>query len=215
MTFLYLCIFSLPALFYAFRLPEVNYKARSRRVINLRWPSLFNSLTFLISFIIEGMLIIVLGSVLAKNNEQLTNLLITSLVAGYLVYRRLCFILFSPISGAIADKIGFTKVFNVSVLMIIAGLILLLTGWETIGLVIIFTFNSVNSTMAPGGASDKEEDKIRAVATNASWRDIGAATGTLAGGLLLPDSLLPIVFIIITFMVVAILVLNYIKLKKK
>ncbi len=215
MTFLYLCIFSLPALFYAFRLPELSYKSTTRRIVNLRLPSLFNSLTFLVSFIIEGMLIIVLGPLLAKDNEHLSNLMVTSLVAGYLVYRRLCFILFSPISGAIADKIGFAKVFNGSVLMIIAGLVLLLTGWEMVGLVIIFTFNSVNSTLAPGGASDNEEDKIRAVATNASWRDIGTATGTLTGGLLLSDSLLPMVLIIITFIIVAVLVLNYIKLKKK
>jgi predicted MFS family arabinose efflux permease len=161
------------------------------------------------------MLIILLGSFLVKNNEQLTSLMITSLAAGYLVYRRLCFILFSPVSGAIADRIGFVKVFNGSVLMIITGLILLLTGWEMIGLVIIFTFNSVNSTMAPGGATDKQGDKIRAVAINASWRDIGAATGSLTGGLLLSGSLLPEVFIIATFILGAVLVLNYTTLKKK
>jgi len=215
MTFLYLSVLSLPALLCALQLPELNYKATTRRILNFSLPSLFNSLTFQVSFIIEGMLIIVLGSFLAKNNVQLTSLMITSLVAGYLVYRRLCFILFSPISGAIADRIGFAKVFNGSVLLITAGLTLLLMGWEMAGLIIIFTFNSVNSTMAPGGASDKQGDKIRAVATNASWRDIGAATGTLAGGLLLSGSLLPEFFIIATFILGAVLVLNYIKLKKK
>jgi MFS family permease len=214
-TFLYLCIFSLPALFYALRLPELNYESTTRRIINLSLPSLFNLLTFLLSFIIEGMLIIVLGSLLERNNEQLTNLMITSLVAGYLIYRRLCFILFSPISGAIADKTGFAKVFNGSVLLIIAGLILLLMGWEMPGLLIIFAFNSVNNTMAPGGASDKQTDKIRAVATNANWRDIGSATGTLTGGLFLSGGLLPQLFIITIFMLGAVLVLNYIKLKKK
>ena len=215
MTFFNLCIFSLPALFYAYRLPELSYKSTTKRIINISLPTLFNSLTFLVSFIIEGMLIIVLGSFLTKDNEHLGNLMVTSLVAGYLVYRRLCFILFSPISGVIADKIGFAKVFYGSVFMIIAGLVLLLTGWEMIGLVIVFTFNSVNSTTAAGGASDNEEDKIRAAATNANWRDIGAATGTLTGGLLLSDSLLTMVFIIIIFMIVAVMVLNYIKLKKK
>lgn len=215
MTFLYLSALSLPALLCAVQLPELNYKTTTRRIINFGLPSLFNSLTFLASFIIEGMLIIVLGLFLAKNNEQLTSLMITSLAAGYLVYRRLCFILFSPISGAIADRIGFAKVFNGSVLLIIAGLILLLMGFEMPGLIIIFTFNSVNSTMAPGGASDKQGDKIRAVATNASWRDLGAATGTLTGGLLLSGSLLPEFFIIATFMLGAVLALNYTKLKKK
>ena len=215
MTFLYLSILSLPALLCALQLPELNYKATAQRMINFSLPSLFNSLTFLVSFIVEGILIIVLGFFIAKNNGQLTSLMITSLAAGYLVYRRLCFILFSPVSGAIADRIGFAKVFNGSVLMIITGLILLLMGWEMPGLIIIFTFNSVNSTMAPGGATDKQGDKIRAVATNASWRDIGAATGTLTGGLLLSGSLLPEVFIIATFILGAVLVLNYTTLKKK
>ena len=215
MTFLYLSILSLPALLCALHLPELNYKATAQRIINFCLPSLFNSLTFLVSFIVEGILIIVLGFFIAKNNGQLTSLMITSLAAGYLVYRRLCFILFSPVSGAIADRIGFLKVFNGSVLLIIAGLILLLMGCEMIGFVIIFTFNSVNSTMAPGGATDKQGDKIRAVATNASWRDIGAATGTLTGGLLLSGSLLPEVFIIATFTLGAVLVLNYTTLKKK
>jgi MFS family permease len=73
------------------------------------------------------------------------------------------------LGGAIADRIGFAKVFNGSVLLIIAGLILLLMGWEMAGLIIIFIFNSVNSTIAPGGASDKQGDKIKAVAANASW----------------------------------------------
>jgi len=214
-TFLSLSVLSLPALLYAFRLPELNYIARSQRLINFSMPSLFNSLTFLVSFIVEGVLIIVLGLFIAKNNEQLTSLMITSLAAGYLVYRRICFILFSPISGAIADRIGFAKIFNGSVLLIIAGLILLLMGWEMIGLIIIFTFNSVNSTMAPGRVSEKQADKIKAVATNATWRDIGAATGTLTGGLLLPGSLLREVFIIATFILGAVLVLNYNKLKKK
>ena len=215
MTFLYLAVLSLPALLCALQLPELNYKATAQRIINFSLPSLFNSLTFLVSFIVEGILIIVLGFFIAKTNGQLTSLMITSLAAGYLVYRRLCFILFSPFSGAIADRIGFAKVFNGSVLLIITGLILLLMGWEMPGLIIIFTFNSVNSTVAPGGASDKHGDKIKAVAANASWRDIGAATGTLTGGLLLSGSLLPEFFTIATFMLGAVLVLNYTKLKMK
>ena len=81
-----------------------------------------------------------------------------------------------------------------------------------IGLVIIFIFNSVNSTMAPAGASKNETDKIAAVTTNATWRDIGAAAGTLTGGLLLSDTWLFPLFIIITFIMFGLLLLNYRKL---
>ena len=49
----------------------------------------------------------------------------------------------------------------------------------------IFTFNSVNNSIGPAAASYNRKDKLNAISTNATWRDIGAATGTLAGGLLL------------------------------
>ena len=214
-SFLYLSILSLPCLFYAFGLPEIAYKQITRQFIKFRKPSIFNSITLMISFIVEGVLIVVLGLFITNNYKALSVAEITFLAAAFLAYRRICFILFSPVSGMLADKIGFIRVFNVSVLLIITGLILLLFGWITPGLVIIFTFNSVNSTMAPGGASVGDQDRIRAVATNATWRDIGAAAGTLTGGSLLSGSMLFEIFIIATFGLVAIMGLNYIKSNKK
>ena len=92
-------------------------------------------------------------------------------MAGYLVYRRICFMVFSPVAGAIADRIGFTTLFNFSLWMIIAGLVLLLLGYVSAGIIIIFTFNSVNSVMAPGSASTNEADKVKAATANATWRD--------------------------------------------
>lgn len=213
-TFICLAFFSLPALLYALRLPELDYRPATKRSINFRLPSLSNSITFLINFIVEGILIVVLGSLLANNNVQLTNLMITSLAAGYLVYRRICFIVFSPVSGVIGGRISFAKVFNISLLLIIIGFVFLLIGWEMMGLVIIFTFNSVNSTMAPGSASNNHEDKIRAVAVNATWRDIGAAIGALAGGMLLSASFLSEAFIIVTFILSVLLYINYRQVKQ-
>ena len=166
-------------------------------------------MTFAASFIVEGVLIIVAGIFLAKNDPSLSNWAITSLVAGYLVYRRISFILFSPIAGAIADRIGFTRLFNFSLLMIIAGLVLLLLGWVSVGMIIIFTFNSVNSAMAPGGASNNEADKIKAVTTNATWRDIGAAAGTLTGGFLLSGGLLFETFAMATFILGLLLIIHF------
>ena len=208
-TFLLLGLISIPSLLYAISLSDLKYIPMPGKRAVFSLPSLFNSMTFAASFIVEGVLIIVTGVFLAKNNVSLTNLAITSLVAGYLAYRRICFILFSPISGALADRIGFAKLFNFSLLMIIAGLILLLLGWVAVGLIVIFTFNSVNSTMAPGGVSNREEDKIKAVAVNATWRDIGAATGTLTGGLLLSGSFLFEMFAIATFILAGLLFIHF------
>lgn len=208
-SFLLLAMFSVPSLLYAIALPGLKYIPLhgKRSVFNI--PSLFNLMTFFSSFIVEGVLIIVAGVFLVKNDPSLSNWTITSLVAGYLVYRRICFILLSPVSGVIADRIGFTKMFNFSLWMIIAGLVLLLLGWVSVGMIIIFTFNSVNSVMAPGGASNNEADKIKAVTTNATWRDIGAAAGTLTGGLLLSGSLLFETFAMATFILGLLLIIHF------
>ncbi|HET9430011.1 MAG TPA: MFS transporter [Chitinophagaceae bacterium] len=207
-TFLILGMVSVPSLLYAISLPDLKYLPPGRIRISFGWPSLFNSMVFAVSFIIQGVLIIVIGLLLTKNNVYLGNWEVMAVAAGYLAYRRISFMLFSPISGAVADWVGIEKVFNFSLLMIVAGLILLLMGWETTGLVMVFTFNSVNSTMAPGGASGNRPDKIKAAAVNAGWRDIGVATGTLTGGLLLSGVFLVETFTIAIFIISALLIIH-------
>lgn len=209
-TFLFLALISIPSLLYAIALPDLRYMPAIGKRILFGMPSIFNSITFAATFIIEGVLIIVIGLFLAEKNVLLSGFEIMALAGGYLAYRRICAILLSPVSGAIADRIGFARVFNFSLSMIIAGLLFLLIGWVTAGLIIIFTFNSVNNTMTPGNASDKETDKIKAVSVNATWRDIGAATGTLTGGMLLSGSFLFETFIIATF-ILAILLLIHVR----
>ena len=208
-TFFVLALISVPSMLYAISLPDLRYLPTAGNKIRITLPSLFNSMTFASSFIVEGVLIIVIGLFLEKNNVSLSSGAITALAAGYLAYRRVCSILFAPASGTIADRIGFLKVFNISLLMIIAGLIFLIMGWVTSGLIMIFTFNSVNSSMAPGGASNMETDKIKAVALNATWRDIGAATGTLIGGMLLWGSFFFETFIISIFILALLLFIHF------
>lgn len=205
-VFMLFALLSIPSLLYAMLLPELQYTPAITKA-TFRLPSIFNMITFILSFIVEGLLIIVIGLFLTKNNTSLTNWEIASLAAGYLAFRRICFILFAPISGAIADKIGFTSVFRTSVILIISGFILLLVGCETVGLLTIFTFNSVNSTVAPGEASGRG-DQVKAVTVNATWRDFGAAIGTITGGFLLPGHFVSETFTIATF-ILAVLTIFY------
>ena len=72
----------------------------------------------------------------------------------------------------------------------------------------IFTFNSVNNSIGPAAASYNRKDKLNAISTNATWRDIGAATGTLAGGLLLGSDVLLKAFLVATFILVVFLIIN-------
>lgn len=208
MTFFSLALLSLPGFFYAIRLPELNYKLSGSSTGLFRLPSVSDVITFIATFTVEGLLIVVIGMFLARNDVHLTNWMITNLAAGYLAYRRICFIFFSPVGGVIADKVGVDRVFNASLLLICIGFVFLLIGWSGIGLVMIFTFNSVNSSIGPAAASHNRKDKLNAVSTNATWRDIGAATGTLAGGLLLGSSIFLEAFLIVTFILVVFLIIN-------
>lgn len=188
--FFVLALVSIPSLLHAISLPHLKYIPLSAQRTLFNFPTLLNLMTFGISFVADGALIVVTGLFLAQHNSSLTMLTITSIAAGYLAYRRVSFILFSPLAGQLAERVGFMKLFNFSFLMIIAGLLFLLMGWVPAALIIIFTFNSIYITISPGAAAILKPDKIRAVASNASWWDIGAAAGALTGGVLLSGNIL-------------------------
>ena len=101
--------------------------------------------------------------------------------------------------------------FHASVLFICVGLLLLVIARTEIALAIIFTFSTVVSSIGPASSVGVRRDKLNALATNATWRDIGAATGTLVGGLLLDKGPLTEVVIMITFVLGLSLIINLTK----
>jgi MFS transporter, DHA1 family, multidrug resistance protein len=184
--FYVLAILSLPALYFTINLPAGNDKTPSLQHQRfLKWPSSLNSITLISAIVIDGIVVVVLGVLFLNFREHITLATATALAAFYLGYRRVCSVALSPAGGWIADKIGLDLVFNISVVCIILGLIVLTFGWIGTGAVIVFTFYSINSAITPGSASKTSSHSLAAVAENATWRDIGAAVGTLAGGLLI------------------------------
>ncbi len=208
-TFLVLAMFSAPCLLYALALPDLRYERSGKYGMRISLPSQFNSITFVSSFIVEGVLIIVAGFLLAQENPSLSLLTVTSVAAGYLAYRRVCSILFAPVSGVMADRLGFARVFNYSLLLVTVGLIAIVAGYTVAGLIIVFTFNSINIAIAPGAVSVNEKDKIGSVALNAGWRDFGAAFGALTGGLLVTGQFIFEVLLIATFVLTVLLVIRF------
>ncbi|HET9278429.1 MAG TPA: MFS transporter [Flavitalea sp.] len=211
LIFYLLALLSLPGLFYALKLPELKFtlSGANRRPYH---PCTNDLITFLVTFTVEGILVVTIGLFLARSFPLLPNLSLVTLAGGYLAYRRIALIIFSPAAGILADRIGNDRTLHASVIFTCAGLFLLVIGQTEIALAIIFTFNSVVSSIGPASSASNRKDKLNALATNATWRDIGAATGTLTGGLLLENGFLTEVLIIITFVLVIFLI---IKLKKK
>jgi DHA1 family multidrug resistance protein-like MFS transporter len=185
-VFFTLAVASIPALYFASMLPpkfSVTTPFSLKRF--LKFPSAFNLLTFFSAILIEGILVVTIGVLLLSYSDNISILEASILAAFYLGYRRVCLIIFSPFGGWIADRYGLERVFVVSFALFLSGLFLLTSGWIEAGAIIIFAFYSVLSALTPGAVSSTRELPVEAVSENATWRDVGAALGTLAGGLLL------------------------------
>jgi MFS transporter, DHA1 family, multidrug resistance protein len=190
--FFILAIASLPAFYFALKLPkkfgEVTPFSFKRFA---KIPSTFNLLTFCSSVLVEGVVVVTLGVLFLKHRENITVLTASILAASYLGYRRFCLISFSPFGGWIADRYGLEKVFSISLIMVLTGLTFLTVGYIEVGAIVLFAFYSILSALTPGAASTKGSHALDAVSENATWRDIGAALGTLAGGFLLESEFIP------------------------
>jgi MFS transporter, DHA1 family, multidrug resistance protein len=184
--FYVLALISLPALFFATKLPSTPDKPMrppEKRVVN--FPSLLNTITFSSAFLIDGVLVVVLGVLLQRYGSDLSIAAATTLAALYLGYRRICLVVLSPIGGWVADRVGISRIYTWSITAVLLGLLSILFGYIAPGALIVFGFYSVNAAVAPGAVSDKGCHPLAAIAENATWRDLGAATGTLTGGFLI------------------------------
>lgn len=207
--FLLLASLSLPALYFSWKLPGTDDKTPPvRGKMFLQFPSVLNSITLITAFVVDGIIVVVLGILFLQHEENITLLMATTLAALFLGYRRICLVIFSPTGGWMADKIGIGNVFSISLGAAIFGLIILTLGWTGIGSIILFTFYSIHAAITPGTVSNQGSHSPSAVAENATWRDIGAAVGTLAGGMLLTSDYLTTILIVAIFGLVLLLLIH-------
>lgn len=207
--FLLLATISLPSIYFAYALPNIEDKtpAVSAKTF-LQFPSVLNTITFATAFLIDGIIIVVLGILFLHHKENITAVNATTLAAFYLGYRRICLVLFSPAGGWLADKVGLSNMFKGSLTAVILGLVVLAFGWIEAGAIIIFTFYSVHSAITPGKVSYLHVHPLSAVAENATWRDVGAAIGTLVGGILLTSDYLTTILIFAIFSLTLLLLIH-------
>lgn len=213
--FYFLGCLSLPALYFVFKLPHQNDRTQAvTKQVFLKWPSTLNSITLISAIIIDGIVVVVLGVLFLRYRGQIDLVTATTLAAFYLGYRRVCLVVLSPAGGWIADRIGLERIYNLTMAMVIAGLITILSGWIGTGVVIVFTFYSINAAMTPASVSKNAGDSLVAVAENATWRDIGAAVGTLAGGFLIASEHLSNILLFATIVMAALVLLHILPKRK-
>jgi MFS family permease len=213
MTFLLISIVSAVGIIIAIFLPEIQTTALKKRDLLLSFPSSLNVLVLLNTFAIEGMMVVCVGQLLLKEGN-IDPAMVIIIAGSYLAYRRACLIIFSPISGWLADRWGFQNLFNLTSASMLLGIILVAFGFTTTGLLISFTFAAMNAAIAPGSSLTSKSPPIKDISDNATWRDLGAACGTLGGSLLLNSSYLHSTFLIILVPITAALVIHLSHSKK-
>lgn len=198
--FFLLAVLSIPALYFAWKLPNIPDRTTAlKSMAFMRWPSSLNFLTLISAILIDGILIVTLGMLFLKFSEAITPFAATTLAALFLAYRRICLVILSTAGGWIADQFGLNKIFTISTSLVVMGLILIVLGWVGTGALVVFAFYSVSSAITPGSFSKAKEHTLAAVAENATWRDLGAALGTLLGGFLISSEYLIDVLTVVIF----------------
>ncbi|MES2680636.1 MAG: MFS transporter [Bacteroidota bacterium] len=189
-TFIIFSGLSVSAIILAFYLPELPKSQQSYTFSINAIPGSFNALVFISALVVEGMLVVLIGKLFA--GDQISALELTGITAFYIGYRRFSNVFVSPFAGKIADKSGIEKIFLIAVFFTILSLLLIVAGYIRVGLLFTFTFQSISSALAPGGAAANQENRLKAIAANVTWRDLGSASGALLGGsLLLADTVKP------------------------
>src|SRR5690606_21112286 len=148
--------------------------------------SVVNTITFLSSLLIDGVLIVILGVFFLRFGTNITTEIATALAAFYLGYRRLCLVLLSLAGGWISGKVGIETVFCISLFMVTLGLLVFMLGYIAAGAMVVFTFYSINTAITPGVAvQGSENEALNEVSRNVTYKDVGAAFGTLVGAWLI------------------------------
>jgi MFS transporter, DHA1 family, multidrug resistance protein len=196
-TFYILSATSIAAIVIAFYLPPIKQAGHNYSFSLDIIPSTFNLLTFLLSFFVQGILIVSLSKLIAE--PGITVIHLAALAGFYLAYKRICSITISPFAGMLADKWGIDKVYLIALFFTITGLLLIATGLIQTGIITTFTFYGILNALSPGNAVAGATNHLKAVASNNTWSDLGAATGVLVAGSFLEFTSFSGTFFLATF----------------
>ena len=100
-----------------------------------------------------------------------------------LAARRLSEMLVAPFAGVIADRFGTRLPLTIAVVASILGFAMIGMNWLIVGsCLLVLARGALGTLFAAAVAKIYQDSKIKALARNQTWRDIGAAAGPLAAG---------------------------------
>ena len=183
-VFLYLSLATAVSICIAFGLNDFGQQRRVKRPMVrdkiFPRPDSLDLLIFWMGAGIDGVFTVSISLMWAQYLSTETAILIGgSILAG----RRLSEMLIAPCAGMISDRFGIRSPLFLSITLTIAGFGLIGVGLLTLGSIVLIISRGALGTLFPAAvARIYPEDKIKALARNQTWRDVGAAAGPLAAG---------------------------------
>lgn len=184
--FIIACISSI-GIFLSLSIAKISYlpvkRIRTKKTFSL---TPLNILISVLAITIDGILVVVLASLFSPSTSSSAKLLIT--VAFYLLLKRLSMAGISILSGILSLHVSPIKLFNISILICIIGLVFIVMDFIQTGIILSFFANSIVVTFSPIVAikqQKKEVNSLQAISSISTWWDLGAGVGSFTGILLI------------------------------
>jgi hypothetical protein len=171
-------LLGLAAIPIAFLLPPLRAAAADPRAAR-RWTlTPLNTLFFVLTFGADGVLGATVSVLLAEFMP------VASAITGaalLLAFQRLTVIVLALFSGPVTDRLGAQRLLLPCSLAIAVGFATIASGHGYSGTVIVIFARAVLATVGPILAAEKSTDRIAALASFATWTDVGLAAGAFFG----------------------------------
>jgi MFS transporter, DHA1 family, inner membrane transport protein len=144
-----------------------------------RWiPSDLNMLFFVLALAADGVLGATVSLLLSAFMPAASAIVGASLL---LAFQRLAHIVLALFSGPVADRIGAGRLLLPCSLVVAIGLGAIALGHVYAGTIIVIVARALLTTVSPVLAAQRSPDHIGALASFATWSDVGLAAGAFLG----------------------------------
>jgi MFS family permease len=144
-----------------------------------RWiPSDLNMLFFVLALAADGVLGATVSLLLVEYVPAASAIVGASLL---LAFQRLAHIVLALFSGPVADRIGAGRLLLPCSLVVALGLGAIALGHVYTGTITVIVARALLTTVSPVLAAERSPDRIGALASFATWSDVGLAAGAFLG----------------------------------
>ena len=171
--------------FFAARIPVQN-ESKALTGPRFEWPGPISLWSFAGGFTLDGIFIFGLGLLAAQSYPKGAVLAAGIAMALRYAVEVAC----SPLGGHLARRFGARPVLVIGSLGAAGGLVILASdGWLLwLGVLATITLRALTQPLTAPMVAEAHPgpERVRVLARQATWRDIGAGTGPLAAGVLIP-----------------------------